>query len=482
MLMYDFVVVGAGIIGTMIARELSRFEVKTLVIEKESDVANHQTIANSAIIHSGHDPEENSLKAKLCVLGNTLYDDLEHELNIPLLQTGALVIARTNEEVESLNMLYKRALKNGVKDVQILSKEELYKKETHLAEGILKALSLPTTKVTYPWEVAFAAMENAIMNGAKLSLNSEITKIEFVNHSYELTINHKRKIKTHAIINAAGVFADHVAKMIEPEVPYQITPRRGEYFVLDKKVKGFVQHVLYPIPSKKGKGVLLVPQVHGNILVGPTSELVDEKETLKTTKDGLNKIKEDASLLAKNIPFDQTIRTFAGIRATSTYKDFYIKHSSFAKNFFHVAGIDSPGLTAAPAIAKYVIDLIKNHIDLKPKEFFNPIRAKKSPFFTLDSNTQKMLFEKDKRYGRLICKCEKVTEMEIVEAIHGPLGNDTIKGLKKRIRAGSGLCQGGYCESEILKIIARETKKPLNKINYYHPNTPILKQETKVNK
>jgi len=478
--MYDYIIIGSGIIGTNIARELSQYKAKILILEKENDAANHQTIANSAIIHSGHDPQEDTLKAILCVEGNKLYDTMEKELDIPLLRTGAFVVAHNKDEEDMLDALYQRAIKNGVTEILFHDRAEAIKMEPNLADDITKVLSLPSTKVTYPWEVAFACLENAIHNGATFRKNSRVTNIIKRDDFFDVEINDSEIIKTKSVISAAGVFSDQIAYLLEKNVPYQIYPRKGEYFVLDRKSKGFVNHVLYPLPTAKGKGVLIIPQVHGNTLLGPTSNRQDEKDLVSTTTDGLKQIKEDLGALAKNIPFNLIIRTFAGIRASSSFKDFYIQESKEYDNFFHVAGIDSPGLTAAPAIAKYLVnEVMKNH-NLEKKSDYDPIRPKKIVFYSLDFDQQQELIKKDPRYGNLVCKCEKITETEIIDAIHGPLGSDTIKGIKKRARAGSGLCQGGYCEEMVLKIIARETKQPINKINYYSLDTPILVQETKV--
>lgn len=477
--MYDFIIIGAGIVGTNIARELSKYPFKTLVLEKENDVANHQTVANSAIIHSGHDPIEGSLKAILSVKGNALYEELEHELNIPILRTGAFVLAHDEEEEKMLEELKIRANHNGVPTSTILDGDTARKLEPNMSDSVTKVLSLPTTKVTYPWEVAFACLENAMKNGVEFRKNQEVTNITYEKDHFIVETNFKEKIETKNVISASGIFSDHIAHMIEKDVPYTIKPRRGEYYVLDRRVKGYLERILYPLPTAKGKGVLLVPQVHGNILVGPTSVEQLEKVRTNTTPDGMKQIKEDASKLAKNIPFDKTIRTFSGIRAGSTYKDFYIQESKEYKGFFHVAGIDSPGLTAAPAIARYLVDeVIKPNVS--PKENYDPKREKKIFFYTLSEEEQKKKIKENPLYGNIVCKCEKITEVEIMEAIHGPLGNDTIKGIKKRARAGSGLCQGGYCENTVLKIIARETDQPLDKINYYGKDTPILWKETKV--
>jgi len=479
--MYDYIIIGAGIIGTTIARELSKYQVNILVLEKENDIANQQTTANSAIIHSGHDPKPGTLKARLCVRGNALYHTLEKELSIPLLKTGAFVVAHNPDEETLLHALEERAKINGVPETMILTGDKARQIEPNLTKHATMVLSLPTTMVTYPWEVAIAALENAIKNGAHFRKNSEVVKIQKNEDKFILTLKSGDTLETKHIISAAGIFSDEVAHMIEEHVSYQIQPRKGEYYVLDRKAVQLFSHVLYPLPTEKGKGVLIVPQVHGNILLGPTSTLVDTKEIASTTQVGMAQIKEDLKRLAETIPYELIIRSFAGVRASSSYDDFFIQESKEVKGFYHVAGIDSPGLTAAPAIAEYLVHEVIQ-IKNKPKEYFNPIRQKQKAFYSLSVDDRKRLIESDPRYGNIICKCEKITEAEIVSAIQGPTGVDTIKGIKKRARAGGGLCQGGYCESLVLKIIARETGKPLNSINYYAENTPILVQETKVKK
>lgn len=479
--MYDYVIIGSGIIGSFIARELSRYQLRILLLEKENDFANYQTIANSGIIHSGHDPQPDTLKAKLCVQGNQLYRDLEQELQIPLLKTGAFVVAHNEEEEQKLDELYARALRNQVPEVYLMDKETLKKQEPYLALTITKGLSLPTTMVTFPWQVAFHALENAHQNGVSIEKNAKVTNIFYKKGHYLVEINKERKIQTKAVINAAGVYSDEIAAMVESKVAYQIRPKRGEYYVLDKRVKNWIKHVIYPLPTHLGKGILIVPQVHGNILLGPTSIPQQSKEVLATTSGGLMLIKAGLQDLASDIPYHQVIRQFAGVRAASTYEDFYIQESQYCRRFYHVAGIDSPGLSAAPAIARYLINevLSDKHV---LKTDFQPALGKKAAYFDLSQQEQQHLFDQNSQYGNIICKCEHITEAEVVAAIHGPLGSDSVKGIKKRVRAGAGLCQGGYCEREVLKIIARETKQPLEKVNYYAQDSHILAQETKVKK
>jgi glycerol-3-phosphate dehydrogenase len=478
---YDYIIIGAGVIGSCIARELSRFNVKVLVLEKENDVANVQSLANSAIVHSGHNPEPNSLKAKLSVWGNKLYEDMEKELEIPLLRTGAFVVAHNKAEEEQLFELAKTAKINQVPEFSILDYKEASLIEPNLSKSVTKVLSLPTTKVTYPWEVAFAAMENAIINGVEFKKNSLVTAIRKENDKFYVTVNNSDILESVHLINAAGVASDDIASLIEKNVQFKIKGRKGEYFVLDKRVKGFVKNILYPLPTELGKGVLITPQVHGEILLGPNSLEVEDKYHPTTSYEGLTYVKDHASMLADNIPFNQIIRSFAGIRSTSDYDDFYIKESLEFANLYHLGGIDSPGLTACFAIAKYLVNDVMNvnkKYALNPG--FNPYRKKRKMFHRLSQEEKQDLIKDEPLYGNIICKCEKITEKEILDAMHGPLGSNTIKGIKKRTRAGAGLCQGGYCEEKIMKMIAKEFNMSPLDVAYDKEETKLFVSETKV--
>jgi glycerol-3-phosphate dehydrogenase len=480
-ILYDYIIIGAGVVGSAIARELSLYQAKTLVLEKENDVANVQSLANSAIVHSGHNPEPNSLKARLSVWGNKLYEEMEKELDIPLLRTGAYVVAHNAEEERQLEELTELARINQVPEFKILSFEEALKDEPNLSKTVTKVLSLPTTKVTYPWEVAFAAMENALINGVEFIKNALVTGIKKEFDYFVVTVNNHIEYQCRYLINSAGVASDDIAGLIEKNVPFHITGRKGEYFVIDKRAKGFVNHILYPLPTELGKGVLITPQYHGEILLGPNSELVEDKYLPTTSFAGLAYVKEHAAMLADNIPFNQIIRSFAGIRSTADYDDFYIKESLEVKGLFHLGGIDSPGLTACFAIAKYLVNEVMN-VDniyqLNPD--FNPYRKKRVMFHKLSDVEKQVLIKEEPMYGNIICKCEKITEKEILEAMRGPLGSNTIKGIKKRTRAGAGLCQGGYCEEKIVKMISKEFNLSPMDIAYDKENTKLFTQETKV--
>lgn len=475
--MLDVLIIGAGITGTALARELSKYDMDVTVLDKEMDVGSGATMANSAIIHSGHDPKEGTLKAKLNVRGNALYDSLEQELHIPLLRTGAFLVAHNDEEKATLRTLRKRAKANGVLTEEI-SLEDAFKAEPHLSRDIQEVLSLPTTKVTFPWEVALALMENAVVNGVTFKRGQEV--IDIHTHDDYFTVETKTDaFDAKYVINAAGVYADTIASFVETNVPYQIKPRKGEYFVIDRREKGFMNHVIYPIPSKAGKGVLVTPQVHGETLIGPTSLTIEDKNGNNTTAEGLAWIKREAKKIATDIPYHKTIRTFAGIRPSLEQYDFYIAESNEVPNFYHLGGIDSPGLTSAPAIAEMARDWLLSKESFALKKHFHATREKITPFRSMTEEEKRRAFGEDTRYGKLICKCERVTEADVVNAIHRPIVADSVKAIKKRTRAGAGICQGGYCEHNVINIIARELSIPKTSVNYYNQNTNILVRETK---
>ncbi len=477
--LYDFVVIGSGIVGANIVRELAKYSLSILLLEKESDVVNGQTLANSGIIHSGHDPLEGTLKAQLCVEGNALAHKLSKELDFHLLECGGLVLAFSKEEEVTLHELYNNALANHVPHVKLLDRRELLKREPNINKDVLMGLDLPTTTVCSPWEMALASVENAILNGVEVKVDSRVDEIKYIDDHYEITVNGNSKIHTSRIINAAGINSEVIARLVEEDVEFKIKPRRGEYFTLDPKNKGFFNSVLYPLPTSLGKGVLITPQVHGETLVGPTSEDISDGRENLVTSEGLHKIITDAKRISPNIPFGTNIRNFAGVRAKSSYEDFYIKESKTCQGFYHVAGIDSPGLTAAPAIANYLIEMIKKDVVLVPKANYISGRNYQPLFRYLAKEEKIAAIKQNPLHGHIVCKCENITEADIVNAINGVSGADTVKAVKKRTRAGAGICQGGYCERHVLALIAKHKNMKMTEINYYEADTPILLEDIK---
>jgi len=476
--MYDVAIIGAGIIGTAIARELSKYQLSLILIEKDSDVANGATKANSAIVHAGFDPEPGTLKAKFNAEGNQMYPSLCKELEAPFGQIGSLVIAFCAEEMKTLQQLLARGLENGIPGLEIIDRPHLDQLEPGLNEKALGALYAPTAGITDPYLLAIALAESAAANGAEVLLNSAVTSIAKNESTFTISCGDK-KIEARYLINAAGLYADKISAMIGP-AEFTIKPSRGEYFLLDKGTGSYVRHVLFPCPTALGKGVLVSPTAHGNLIIGPNAEAIDSPEDTATTASGLKYVEEQAQKIKIKLPFDEVITTFSGLRAKTEKGDFIIGESTASPGFFNVAGIDSPGLVAAPAIARYVTGLISDKAgSLKLKDNFI-IRARSyKPFMSLPEAERVRMIAADPGYGRIICRCENITEGEIIRAIHGPVGARTVDGVKKRTRPGGGRCQGGFCGPRVMQILANELDKKLPEINKDNPGSFILSGTTK---
>ena len=464
--MYDVIIIGAGVIGASIARKLSMYQLKVLVIEKENDVCEGTSCANSAIIHSGYDPEPNSLKAILNVKGNKMYDQICEELDVQFRRNGSITLANDDEEVKLLEKLYLRGVENGV-EVHLLSYEELINIEPNITKQVKKGLYAPTAGIINPFELNVALLENAMDNGVELSLNDKVEKIER-NEDYFVIYSNKNIYYTKNVINSSGVYADIISEYVIDKY-FTIKPRKGEYYLLDHFNNDFIKHTLFNVPSSKGKGVIVAPTTSYNYIVGPSSDFIEYRDDVSTSLSSLNEIKEKAKQLVDSIDYSKQIREFSGIRAVSSTNDFVI--DSPIKGFINVAGIQSPGLTAAPAIAEMVVDMIENKI---LKVDYQPRRRKVIRMKNLTIEEKNDIIKKDSRYGKIVCRCEQISEGEIVDCINRNCGATTIKGVKKRVRAGFGKCQGGFCEGEVLKILARELSKDPQLIEYAKHNSKIL--------
>ena len=454
--MYDIAVIGAGITGSAIARELSKYNLKTVVIEKGLEVCQGTTKANSAIVHGGFDAKEGSLKAKLNVEGNRLYKDLCEELNVEFKQTGSLVLAFDDEDVKHIEELYNRGINNNAIGLKILNKEEVLKIEPNVNQNVVAALLCESAGIVCPFNLNVALKENAITNGVELNLESEVIDINKEDDVFIIKINNKEDIRAKYVINATGVYADKLNNMIGGD-EYFIIPRKGEYKILDKSEGKMVNHVLFQCPTAKGKGTLVTQTVHGNLLVGPNATVVEDREDITTSRAGINEIVTDSKKSIENIDFRKTITSFAGLRATPNTGDFMIFASQKCKNFINVGGIESPGLASAPAVAKYVLNILKEEgLALYENTEFNPIRKRNKPFIHMTKEEREEVVKNDERYRRIICRCESVTEGEIVDAINSPCGARTVDGVKRRVRPGMGRCQGGFCGPKVIEILARE--------------------------
>lgn len=469
--MFDVTIIGSGVTGAAIARELSKYNLKTCVIEKEIDVASGTSKANSGIVHAGEDPIPGTLKAKMNVIGNAMFDKLQEEIDFPFKRNESLVLCFDEKDIGKLEELRQRGLKNGVPDtMEILNREEALKLEPNLSEHVVAVLRLPTGGIVSPYEFNIALAESAAMNGVEFKFETEVTNIEKKENRYVLKTN-KGDIETRVVVNAAGVFGDKINNMVS-EKKYHIIPRKGEYLLFDKIVGDMVQRTIFQLPTKMGKGVLVTPTADGNLLLGPTSVDVEEKDDFGTTRAGLDTVAEKAKLSIKEIPMRQVITSFAGLRAHEQNGDFIIGEAEDAKNFINAIGIESPGLTSAPAIGEYVRKIIVEKLNPEENKNFNPIRKDIPKFREMTNEERKEVIKENPHYGKIVCRCEVVTEGEIREAIKR--GAKTVDGVKRRTRAGMGRCQSGFCSNRIVEILAEELGIKRNEVTKFGGNSKIL--------
>lgn len=458
--MYDVAIIGAGVVGCAIARELSKYHVNACVIDREEDVCCGTSKANSAIIHAGFDATPGKLKARLNVQGNAMMDQLSKDLDIPFQRNGSLVVCTKDQNREDLEKLLEKGKANGVPDLRILEREELLALEPNLSDDITCALLAPTGGIVCPFHMTIAFAENAYTNGVEFFLNTEVRKIHKTSNGYQLEVLKKETDITElmvakTIINAAGVYADFFHNMVSSQ-PLHITARKGEYMLLDKTVGTHVSHTIFQLPGKMGKGVLVTPTVHGNLLVGPTAADIENKEGVNTTAEGLDTLSQKAGISVKNLPLRQVITSFAGLRAHEDQDDFVIGEAADAEGFFDAAGIESPGLSSAPAIGVMVAEMVAAKLNLNENPDFIGIRNGILNPNTLSMEERNKLIKEKPAYGNIICRCEMITEGEIIDAIRRPLGARSLDAVKRRTRAGMGRCQSGFCSPRTMEILERE--------------------------
>lgn len=455
---FDFLVIGAGVTGSWTAYELSKYDVKVCLAEKGEDVCSGASRANSAIVHAGYDAAEGTLMAKLNVRGNELIRRCYKKMSIPFRQIGSLVLAFGDEELEAIQKLYLRGKANGVPNLELLTEQEVKAVEPYVSEKVVGALYAPTAGVVSAFELAIAPADVAVKNGAVFVPDFDVISAEKKDGVFTVKSADGRKMRAKHVINAAGVHADDIAALFG-DTSFRITPRRGEYAILDNRVGYLANHVLFQPPVKYGKGILVSPTVDGNILVGPTADNIEEKDDKATTADGLSRAFKGAKKTVPTVNERDTITVFAGVRPIGDKHDFILGFSDAEPCLINAAGIESPGLTSAPAVAEYLVALIKKRVKLKRKESFdgtrNVVRMKE-----LTEAAQKEIIKKDPRYGRIICRCETISEGEIAAAIHSPIPARSLDAVKRRVRAGMGRCQGGFCSPRVMEIIARELGVP----------------------
>ena len=452
--LYDIIVIGAGVTGCAVARYLSRYQGKMLVLEREEDVCCGTSKANSAIVHAGFDAAHGSLMAKMNVQGNLMMPALAQELDFPFQMNGSLVVCMSEEDLPKLRELYENGVKNGVEKLEIVDAQRLHELEPNVSKNAVAALWAPTGGIVCPFNLTIALAENAYANGVEFQFNTQVTGFTWEDGYWTIHTNHG-DFETRYVVNAAGVYADVLHNMVSTR-KLHITPRRGDYCLLDKQTGGFVKHTIFQLPGKLGKGVLVSPTVHGNTIVGPTAIDIEDRDGTNTTAAGLDDLIAKAGGTVDGLPIRQTITSFAGLRAHEDHHEFVIGEAEGAQQFVDCAGIESPGLTSAPAIGITVADMLRDMLGLKEKENFVATRKGVLDPKTLSKEDYQALIQKDPAYGQIICRCEQVTEGEIVDAIRRPLGARSLDGVKRRTRAGMGRCQAGFCSPRVMEILARE--------------------------
>ncbi len=460
--MYDIIIVGGGVTGVAVAREISRYYAKVCLIEREEDLCCGTSKANSAIIHAGYDAHEGSLKAKLNVEGSSLVPQLATELDFQYENNGSMVVCVNESELPKLQALLERGIANGVQGLKVISGDQARALEPSLSAQVVGALHVPTGGIVCPFGMTIALGENAAANGVEFHFNTTVTG--FVKGDGCWTIHTTQgDYRAKCIVNAAGVYSDMLHNMVSSK-SLKITPRRGEYMLLDKDTSYYAKHTIFQLPGKLGKGVLVTPTVHGNTLVGPTALDIDDREGTNTTMSGMDAIKKGLSVTFDSPPLSQVITSFAGLRAHEQGGDFYIGEADGASGFFDCVGIESPGLSAAPAIGKMLAGLLQTKLKLEEKKNF--IATRKgiiNPAALTFAERQKLIAD-NPIYGRTICRCEGITEGEIRAAICRPLGAKSLDGVKRRVRAGMGRCQGGFCAPKVMEILAEELGQSIQDI------------------
>lgn len=475
---YDVCIIGAGVIGCAIARELSRFNLEICLLEKEDDVASGATKANSGIVHGGYDAKHGSLKAKFSAAGNALYPKLEKALHFGFKKTGSLVIGFDEADSAHIKTLYHNGIKNGVQGLAIVDADFVRKIDPQLNTAVSSALYCESAGVTEPYGFAIALAENAIDNGVNLFLKTTVVNITKEQKSFIVKTDSDQIISARCVINAAGLFSDTISKMVGGK-DFSIMPRKGQYLLFDKSEGERVKHVVFQTPSSAGKGVLVTRTYDGNLLIGPNAEIVEDKNDRETSIESINSVIESARKTLPNFDLTKVITSFSGNRATSSTGDFVIEESA-VPGFINVAGIESPGLTAAPAIALYVVDLVsQSGISLQEKSDFNPNRRPYHRVAEMKPAELNKLIKESPEYGRIVCRCEVVSEGEILDALSRSIPISTTDAIKRRTRCGMGRCQAGFCTPKLLEIVARKLNMPMQFISKNRSGSELVMGRTK---
>lgn len=478
--MYDVTIIGGGIIGAMTARRLSRYNISLCIAEREHDVALGATKANSAIVHAGFDAAEGSLKAKLNVCGSEMMPEICRQLDVDYKNNGALVIGYNDTDRKQLEELLNRGISNGVKSLELVDRKRLKELEPNISDNVSCALYAPTSAIICPYDLTIAAVGNAMDNGAELKLGFDVTQIDKTENGFCITSSSGESIKTRIIINAAGLYTDKIANLAG-DSSFTITPRKGEYMLMDKEQGGLVKHTIFTAPTKMGKGILVSPTVDQNLILGPTAVNMEDKENKQTTAEGMASVKANARNMVNGINFGAVITSFCGLRAAGDTGDFIINMPF--PGFVNAAGIESPGLSASPAIAEYIVGLLEDSGEkFELKSDFVETRKSFKHFSRLTDDEKNEIIKNDPAFGTIVCRCENITEGEILHALRtNPKAHD-LDGVKRRTRAQMGRCQGGFCSTTIMKLISREMNIPLEEVTKSGGNSRVVFHQLKEDK
>jgi glycerol-3-phosphate dehydrogenase len=477
LLIYDVIIIGGGVIGCCIARTLSKYDLKICLLEKESDIACGTTKANSGVVHAGYGAPREHIRRNFCIKGNKLYTQAVEELNFPFQRIGSFVVALEDNQIKFLEEERKRGIEDGIPGLElILDKQRIKYMEPNITDDAIGVLHAPTAGIVSPYEMTFALAENAAMNGVKFFRNEKVKKIRHQEYIFKIKAKSK-EYQGRNVINAAGLYAARISKMVGLDY-FEIMPRKGEYILFDRNSLN-LNKILFPIPTKVSKGILICPTIHGNTFVGPNAQNITDKKDTSTTEAGLKEIIDGGRQLVPKLPLRASIRNFAGLRAVPDTYDFIIDNTD-VYGFINVAGILSPGLTSCYAIAERVVEFLELlGVDLKIKGDYNPIRPKPQRFKNFSKTQLDEKIKEDPTWARIICRCEMIPEKEIIDAIHAPVGATTVDGVKFRCRPGMGRCQGGFCRPRVIEILSRELGKNSEEVTKRGEDSYFLIGKTK---
>lgn len=477
---YDVAVVGGGVTGCSIARSLSRYQLRVVLLEKDEDVCSGTSKANSAIVHAGYDPEPGTLKAKLNILGSRMMPQLAKDLDIDFKQNGSMIVCFDESDKPALQELYERGLKNGVERMRLLTGDEARAMEPNLSQNVVAALLCPTGGIVCPFNLTIALAENAYANGVEFRFFSPVERVERIDGGYRLAIKDKAPVTATYVVNAAGLYSDVLHNQVSAK-KLRIVPRRGNYLLCDKEVGGFVSHTIFQLPTKAGKGILVTPTIHGNLLLGPTSVEDADREDTATYAADLEDVEKRAALSVKDgkLPLRKIITSFSGVRAHEASGDFVIGEVEDAPGFFDAAGIESPGLSCSPAIGDYVADMVEAKAKAPKKDSWIATRKGVVKTRELPLAERDALIRQNPAYGTIVCRCEQISEGEIIDAITRPLGAVSMDGVKRRCRAGMGRCQAGFCTPRTMELLCKYRGMRMDQVCKNVRGSELIKGESK---